>query len=514
MNIKMINKFLLALLAIVSLCSCSNELDIVSDITDDSAAADTNSGFYFTVPSETRLTYSGSSTTFSSGDTIGCVIATKTNDTYTYTANTQWIYKSGALVLNKMWTESNGTTSQITLDSNPYLETDNKGYIKVNSADPIYFFFYYPYIDSDVLGNENMNVNIPTNSSDSYLMGQVASSSSVTINNSEGTATSYTPYSWTEYPIFVNTNQSTQWLHSIGDFLYASYTNSDEGISSNNVPTTSCSLNFAKKTATVRVVSSTALSDVKMTAGATGIVVGQKIDLSTGTLNAYTETSGDYLLVDNIDITPYKVSEKEYRFVLPEQDFSTLEPTLSFSYSKASSDGSTTENVSASQGLSNFGSLSAGKIYTYTIKQKPITCYFDEDGVVASESGVFEITAGRTTTNDNNIGPIINGTQYNYYLNLNSSARLKLTITQTMDVTLYFGKAESGRSTRATITNSSNESTVYGIGLNGGTGSDDTSTDVASYLTFRLDAGEYVLSQGTSSPKRCLFYISLDYITE
>ena len=257
-------------------------------------ALSTAAGFSVKPTNEsTRLSYDDLSTTFSDGDSVGCIICTMsstsstddegtTTTTYAYdfVANSLWTYiaDSTAFVIKKYWQvpsdDSNTTTLTLvepTENSSSYLISYSGAKTLINSSDNLYLFFYYPYIDPEETTLQNVPSYTTTNDDETtttYLCGPpsaVAStdeSGTTTLysypTTTEGTSLSLTPYSWREWPLFVNSCSSTI-SNSMGDWMDARYL---YGV--NNTTTGNINIQFKHRTAAICINAATDISNVKI----------------------------------------------------------------------------------------------------------------------------------------------------------------------------------------------------------------------------------------------------------
>lgn len=301
---------------------------------------------------DTKMSYDNVRSNFEAGDTIGCVITV--NDEYK--ANSAWHYNAanGMLILDYIWgTKQNQWGNQgYTLTrvshndnaNNTLISRDNDpegttGFIDLLMEGTYDFYFYYPYVASDLLREDvadannsykalaypNILTNDFTSSPDvytqCYVTGEVRESGQAGASWSK----TFTTYTWTSYPSFANHTQASKAQINNSDFLWTKRT----GITSASNQTVN--LVFQKKMATIEVVSDTPLADVYFQAQSAGSLRrGKIIDLSTGTLSDYTYSTewNATLLQRNCyfttseQIQPYNNSADgtDYRLVLPAQD--------------------------------------------------------------------------------------------------------------------------------------------------------------------------------------------------
>lgn len=336
MNIKKLH--ILAFLTVLSICCLSGCSEQEEWLAPDIQEAGT---FQFSAQGvQTRLDYNFEETTFTNEELIGCVIAEVNSDgTYTYLRNSAWQYRAsdGMLIFQYYWgwkmetnqwggqsaiegeiyptdTEISGQYDQtqipkiITIDDSK----DDKSYLTSpylteNTGKKLQFFFYYPYIDRELLQNEYARIaaltdenkykaivypncanatNVPSESglwawASITLTGEVAD----TENSSNG------QYNWREFPCFVNHTQGDVKAEGKindsrlqnSDFLWAT---SPEIMADTQGTKT---LHFKKKTATILVYSEKQLNDIYFApCEAQKLLRGKKIDLATGFLTDYT----------------------------------------------------------------------------------------------------------------------------------------------------------------------------------------------------------------------------------
>lgn len=196
--------------------------------------------------SDTKLSYEGVHTSFVDGESIGCVVASRDGEEYTFCSLTEWSYEEGILHLQTEDDEYIGN----------YVDDDDKaykGYVVLKKDDADYtFIFYYPYV--------------------------------------EGTVTAE---NWKEYPMPVGTNYSSgSSTLSHSDHLWVRY-DFDRGAAETKV-----TLVFNKKTATVDVHCDKGdgytINNVWIDAmqGTEGIVTRMNMDLTTGAFTTDTPYDG------------------------------------------------------------------------------------------------------------------------------------------------------------------------------------------------------------------------------
>lgn len=83
-----------------------------------------------------KLSYEGVHTSFVNGESVGCIIAEKNGESFTFGVSTKWTYQDGALKLES--------------DDNEYVARHMEdGYVTLVKPEVDYaFFFYYPYSES------------------------------------------------------------------------------------------------------------------------------------------------------------------------------------------------------------------------------------------------------------------------------------------------------------------------------------------------------------------------------
>lgn len=315
------------------------------------------SAFCFSVQNlPTRLGYNFEETTFDDKEWIGCVIAEKKEDgTYTYLRNSAWQYRAddGMLIFqyywgytagdndwsNKVWSKIYSETSEYTgEDSNSTLISDKilikekergedyetaddsflySPYLKANSDKKLQFFFYYPYVDSELLKSDYKKIientetdkykllaypnykdgdtNIPSTVDDNgwnsiTLIGEIAANETTAWGQP-------TKYGWREYPCFVNHTQGD--INAEGRLNDIRLQNSDflwtasEEIDATTERT--IRLQFQKKTATLLVYSEAPLNEIYFQASKEKTLIrGNQIDLVTGILNVYDDPNQYY----------------------------------------------------------------------------------------------------------------------------------------------------------------------------------------------------------------------------
>lgn len=139
-----IRKYIYAFLAFV--CVMLSSVSCIFDEYDDVDPSDSGSLQFRIISSvDTKISYpSEYETIFTPEDAVGCVIASKNGEDYTFVENIEWTYKqgdnSGVLML-----AANGGKIQAVSDQ----EKAEQGYVELTDQNMNYaFFFYYPYSDS------------------------------------------------------------------------------------------------------------------------------------------------------------------------------------------------------------------------------------------------------------------------------------------------------------------------------------------------------------------------------
>ena len=139
-----IRKYIYAFLAFV--CVMLSAVSCIYDEYEDDPTSSGSLQFRIISSVDTKISYpSEYKTIFTAGDEIGCVVASKTEENYTYVENVKWTYKkldgssSGVLMLS--------SSSKIKPVSDQ--AKAEQGYVELTDAGMKYaFFFYYPYSPS------------------------------------------------------------------------------------------------------------------------------------------------------------------------------------------------------------------------------------------------------------------------------------------------------------------------------------------------------------------------------
>jgi len=299
MNIKRLSIFMAMLLAVLA---CSKVTDPVQR---------PSGKFRFAMESMgTKITYDSLYSTFADGDVVGCVIAQKTSDGYTYLCNSKWHYKGGYLILDALMPNTSttydetGTTNEANTIIRRYTAGAEDGFLELKNQEIDYsFFFYHPYID--------------TENASSTLTGAVA--------EADGWAwpAHYTP--WTQWPVAVGTSHSDLASLELDDILWVNYT-ADYADASKNInyetATYTVPLEFKKKTATIEVQSDVDLSDVYFQ-GTEYLIRGKYLNLQDGTYSDIPYVSWATDITNKCQETdpfyPYSYTSRKYRFMLPPQ---------------------------------------------------------------------------------------------------------------------------------------------------------------------------------------------------
>lgn len=348
-------------------------LSLVSCIYDGYTDTAEGPGLIFRVRTEssTKVSYDDFHTYFENGDIVGCVIAEKTAEGFTYMSNTKWSFDNDVLML-----QADDTYIKKVADEIKAAE----GYVELAGNLGAYsFFFYYPYVEA------TPGEDFPK-SGEEFLV-QTPSSEN-----------------WTGFPLFVNLEQTTKEKLNCSDFLWVGYT-LDQKSGTNDITMDNANypvnLEFLKKTATIEVISDAEISGttIKTTVPSTGaprpIMRGCSIDLSTGAMSAYlpaTDDSNDsneslqyrsQKITSEEGFTPFNYgSSRRFRFILPAQeDFSG---TLSFTLNE--------KNYSAV--LSNLTTLEEGKLYLIYIASDDGSIIIN-DWVDGSHGDLEEIIPGK-----------------------------------------------------------------------------------------------------------------------
>lgn len=299
---------------------------------------------------DTKMSYDNVRSDFEDNEAVGCIITVGDK----YAVNSKWHYcrETGMLIFDfywgnktvdwqKVWSQIDSDDTDNDLINRSGSNPESDGYISLEREGIYNFYFYYPYVASDLLREEITNAsnsykaltypNILTTDFTSstdvytqcYVTGEVMESGQTGASWSQ----TFTTYTWTNYPCFANHTQASQAQINNSDFLWVSRT----GITSASNQT--INLVFQKKMATIEVVSDVQLTDVYFQAQSAGnLRRGKEINLSTGKLTDYTNPTYDweasffqknrYFTTDE-HILPYDNSDgagTDYRIVLPPQE--------------------------------------------------------------------------------------------------------------------------------------------------------------------------------------------------
>lgn len=407
---------------------------------------------------QTRVNYDFEHSFFDEGDLVGCVIAEVNADgTYTYLRNSAWKYQNGMLFFQYYWgwkmgtnqwnqqsvwdkiypadTEVQGQYDQTVVTYKIIApDTDKDGeyltspYLTANPGKELRFFFYYPYVDNELLA-ENYASIISSAESDKYkliaypncatattsipttddskdwngitLTGEVAASEE---NHQYTAAGLFHRYGWQAYPCFVN--------HTQGDVNAAGQTNDQRLQNSDFLWTASPEINvnsqsrisllFKKKTATILVYSETKLDDIYFMAnGEQTLIRGKQINLTTGDLNNYTystnwnnfpQQANMYFKADERIIPRYRgqdVAEGSnyyfYRLVLPAQE------ECSFKMHFEITEGGINQDIDLSAD-DHLSALKEGYLYSIRISKDGKTVIRINDWIDDDSSDLEEVT--------------------------------------------------------------------------------------------------------------------------
>lgn len=139
-----IRKYIYAFLAFV--CVMLSSVSCIFDEYDDVDPSDSGSLQFRIISSvDTKISYpSEYETIFTHGDEVGCVIASKNEEDYTFVENIKWTYKQGDNSGVLMLAENSGKIQAVSDQ-----EKAEQGYVELTDQSMNYaFFFYYPYSDS------------------------------------------------------------------------------------------------------------------------------------------------------------------------------------------------------------------------------------------------------------------------------------------------------------------------------------------------------------------------------
>lgn len=444
---KSLRRFRLCLCALVlTLAGCTDQ-----EWEEMNAPKDKTAAFSFSVQDiQTRVNYDFEHSFFDEGDLVGCVIAEVNADgTYTYLRNSAWKYQNGMLVFQYYWgwkmvrdqwnnpsviwnkiyptdTEVQGQNDQTEITNKIIAPDTDKGgeyltspYLTANPDKKLRFFFFYPYVDNELLTAEYQRMqglsyqsliypncatatttlpSSPTDNSWSQLtlLGEV--------NDVDNTSTYY-KYNWTAYPCFVN--------HTQGDINAAGQANDQRLQNSDFLWTASPDINvnsqsrvsllFQKKTATILVYSETQLDDIYFMANeANTLLRGNIINLATGTLTAYDDPNpyyepsvqkkNKYFKADERIIPRYRgqdIAEGSnyyfYRLVLPAQE------ECSFKMHFEIAEGGINQDIDLSAD-DHLSTLKEGYLYSIRISKDGKTVIRINDWIDDGSSDLEEVT--------------------------------------------------------------------------------------------------------------------------
>ena len=449
---KSLRRFRLCLCALVlALAGCNGQ-----EWEEMNAPEDKTAAFSFSVQDiQTRVNYDFEHSFFDEGDLVGCVIAEVNADgTYTYLRNSAWKYQNGMLVFQYYWgwkmgtnqwggkvvmyskiypndTEYQGQNDQTIVNDKVIAPDTNKGeeyltspYLTANPDKELKFFFYYPYVDNELLA-ENYASIISSSESEKYKLIAYPNCATTTTTlpstSTDGGWNSITltgevhtedqntwgqlnKYGWQAYPCFVN--------HTQGDVNAAGQTNDQRLQNSDFLWTASPEINvnsqsrisllFKKKTATILVYSETKLDDIYFMAnGEQTLIRGKQINLTTGDLNNYTyspnwsnfpQQANMYFKADERIIPRYRgqdVAEGSnyyfYRLVLPAQE------ECSFKMHFEIAEGGINQDIDLSAD-DHLSALKEGYLYSIRISKDGKTVIRINDWIDNGSSDLEEVT--------------------------------------------------------------------------------------------------------------------------
>ena len=447
---KSLRRFRLCLCALVlALAGCTGQ-----EWEEMNAPEDKTAAFSFSVQDiQTRVNYDFEHSFFDEGDLVGCVIAEVNADgTYTYLRNSAWKYQNGMLVFQYYWgwkmgtnqrevmyskiypndTEYQGQNGQTIVNDKVIAPDTNKGeeyltspYLTANPDKKLKFFFYYPYVDNELLAKNYASI-ISSSESEKYKLiaypncatttTPLPSTStdsgwnSITLTGEVHTEDQNTwgqlnKYGWQAYPCFVN--------HTQGDVNAAGQANDQRLQNSDFLWTASPDINvnsqsrvsllFQKKTATILVYSETQLDDIYFMANeANTLLRGNIINLAKGTLTAYDDPNqyyepsvqkkNKYFKADEHIIPHYRgqdIAEGSnyyfYRLVLPAQE----ECSFKMHFEIAEGDINQDIDLSADDHLS---ALKEGYLYSIRISKDGKTVIRINDWKDDGSSDLEEVT--------------------------------------------------------------------------------------------------------------------------
>ena len=447
---KSLRRFRLCLCALVlALAGCTGQ-----EWEEMNAPEDKTAAFSFSVQDiQTRVNYDFEHSFFDEGDLVGCVIAEVNADgTYTYLRNSAWKYQNGMLVFQYYWgwkmgtnqrevmyskiypndTEYQGQNGQTIVNDKVIAPDTNKGeeyltspYLTANPDKKLKFFFYYPYVDNELLAKNYASI-ISSSESEKYKLiaypncatttTPLPSTStdsgwnSITLTGEVHTEDQNTwgqlnKYGWQAYPCFVN--------HTQGDVNAAGQANDQRLQNSDFLWTASPDINvnsqsrvsllFQKKTATILVYSETQLDDIYFMANeANTLLRGNIINLATGTLTAYDDPNpyyepsvqkkNKYFKADERIIPRYRgqdIAEGSnyyfYRLVLPAQE------ECSFKMHFEIAEGGINQDIDLSAD-DHLSALKEGYLYSIRISKDGKTVIRINDWIDNGSSDLEEVT--------------------------------------------------------------------------------------------------------------------------
>lgn len=339
------------------------------------------------INANSRISYDNVHSVFEDNDAIGCIITVNGE----YAANSKWHYNAntGMLIFDGIWGYKNYTWSLISYnDENNELldrvttdENESDGFIKLEREGIYNFYFYYPYVDNNSLQDDidngqgeyqsliypnALSVDYQTSNTDIYtqyyLIGEAKSQGEN--GNPWVNPKTFTSYTWTSYPCFVNHTQTSKQQINNSDFLWVK----QEGL--NQSANQSINLTFLKKTATIEIDSDIQLSNVYLQANADqSLRRGKSINLQTGKLEDYPYSTNwdasiqqeNVYFTETEQLLPYdnlSNAGTNFRVIFPAQD--AFPCSLHF----------TLNNVPREVDLStNISSLKEGFLYIIHINQ-------------------------------------------------------------------------------------------------------------------------------------------------
>lgn len=450
---KSLRRFRLCLCALVlALAGCNGQ-----EWEEMNAPEDKTAAFSFSVQDiQTRVNYDFEHSFFDEEDLVGCVIAEVNADgTYTYLRNSAWKYQNGMLVFKYYWgwkmgtdqrnqssvfwdkiypadTEVQGQYDQtevtykiIAPDTDKVGEYLTSPYLTANPDKELKFFFYYPYVDNELLAKNYASI-ISSSESEKYKLIAYPNCATTTTplpsTSTDGGWNSITltgevhtedqntwgqlnKYGWQAYPCFVN--------HTQGDINAAGQANDQRLQNSDFLWTASPDINvnsqsrvsllFQKKTATILVYSETQLDDIYFKANeANTLLRGNIINLARGTLTAYDDPNqyyessvqkkNKYFKADERIIPRYRgqdVAEGSnyyfYRLVLPAQE------ECSFKMHFEIAEGGINQDIDLSAD-DHLSTLKEGYLYSIRISKDGKTVIRINDWIDDGSSDLEEVT--------------------------------------------------------------------------------------------------------------------------